>query len=244
MINTRVGAKLVAQTVVLLKRAVMSTQKQTIYFDIGDTLYFSEEMEKQYPQKLYELISVRQSISVSAAKEKLKTASDNLEGKIPHVTKVAAMGSLGFSRAEVHQAFCSVNPSQFLQPNEELNAFLELLSQFYSLGIISNFKKSHALDIFKAIGLKASIFTHFVTEDIVTNIKPDPEPFNIAVKLSGAIPSDCFYVADSISKDLRPAKDVGMQTIWVSPKTLKDDQKQWVDDQVRFVIELKQKFLG
>ncbi len=150
------------------------------------------------------------------------------------------MDSLGFTRAEVHQAFCLVNPEEFLQPDNELRKFLEALSKRYSLGIISNFKKSHALEILKALGLSPTIFTHYITEDILTNIKPDPEPFRRAVELSGECPANCVYVADSISKDLKPAKEVGIQTIWVNKKTLKEDQRQWVDGQVSCVIELGQ----
>ena len=215
----------------------------TIFFDIGDTLYFSEEMEKQYPQKLYELISEREKITIQESKDKLKATSESLEGKIPHVTKVAAMAALGFTRAEAHKAFCSVNPSKYLKKDIELTIFLEMLSKKYSLGIISNFKKSHALDIFTALGLEPTLFTHYITEDIVTNIKPDHEPFHLAVELSGTTAENCFYIADSISKDLRPAKEVGMQTIWVSKKTLKEELREWVDEQVSSIMEIKSKFL-
>lgn len=217
--------------------------KQVIYFDIGDTLYFSEEMEKQYPQKLYELISQREGLTLAEAKESLKTASDSLEGKIPHVTKVAAMASLGYTRSEVHEAFCSVKPNEFLKPDLGLNDFMKELSRAYPLGIISNFKKNHALDIFTALQLDPGVFTYFVTEDIVSNIKPDPEPFQKAVELSGVSSSQCWYVADSISKDLKPAKQVGMRTVWVNTKPLKEDQKRWVDAQVNGVMEIKKLFI-
>lgn len=217
---------------------MMAIDAGTIYFDIGDTLYFSEEMEKEYPKRLLKLISERHGVSTQEAKDKLQASSESLEGKIPHVTKVAAMDALGFTRAEVHTAFCSVDPKQYLKPDPALDSFLQGLSKNFTLGIISNFKRSHALEIFSALGITESVFTHFVTEDIVTHIKPHAEPFEKATALSGMDAFNCIYVADSISKDLRPAKEAGMKTVWVTSKELKEGQGRWVDGKIRSVLEL------
>jgi HAD superfamily hydrolase (TIGR01549 family) len=211
---------------------------KTIFFDVGDTLYTSKEMEDSYPNKLYELISSDKNVSLDEAKKILKNSQDSLEGKIPHVTKVAAMSNLGYSRAQVHEAFCKVTPKEYLKEDSKLDAILENLSKKYSLGIISNFKCSHLTEILDSLKININSFSHFVTEENVTNIKPDKEPFLKAIELSTNNANECVYVADSISKDLKPAKSVGMNTIWINKKPLHADQIQNVDVQLEEIYQI------
>lgn len=94
---------------------------QAIFFDVGDTLYTNEEMEKEYPRQLYKLIAKTKNIEKDTAKQLLKETTEKLKATEKHVTKVRAMKELGFTRAQVHEAFCKVNPSQFLQKDPELD---------------------------------------------------------------------------------------------------------------------------
>jgi len=45
---------------------------KAIFFDVGDTLYTNEAMEKAYPKELYKLIAKVKSIEKDAAKLLLK----------------------------------------------------------------------------------------------------------------------------------------------------------------------------
>ena len=38
----------------------------------------------------------------------------------------------------------------------------------------------------------------------------------MVIKFSGVLPGECLYVGDSFTKDIQPAKDIGMKTVWVS----------------------------
>lgn len=215
---------------------------KAIFFDTGDTLYFSAEMESAYPNKLTELLETTRKISHDEAESLLKETTQKLKGAVKHVTKVRTMAELGFSRAQVHEAFCKVNPKEFLAVDQELDSVMARLSRKYKLGIISNFKRSHILEILDALGLSPDWFPLLVTEDIVKEIKPDHEPFLKAVELSGYAANECLYVGDSPTKDMQPAKEIGMATILVGDG-IPDEQAMYVDaviPDVKKVVDLLQ----
>ncbi|HEY5152624.1 MAG TPA: HAD family hydrolase [Candidatus Saccharimonadales bacterium] len=204
------------------------TNIKAIFFDTSDTLYSNESLEAAYPQKLVELLATARQISQDEAKALLKVTAKKLDGTVKHVTKVRTMAELGFSRAQAHEAFCKVNPHEFLSPDKELNAIMLELSKKYKLGIISNLKRSHMLEVLDALGLSAELFPLLVTEDIVKEIKPDHEPFLKAIELSGYAANECLYVGDSPTKDMQPAKEVGMITVLVG-NNIAEEQAQYID---------------
>jgi FMN phosphatase YigB (HAD superfamily) len=126
------------------------------------------------------------------------------------------MEALGYTRKQVHDAFCQVDPGVFLTRNPQLSQFLTRLSERFKLGIITNFRMSHVESILDVLGVDIGIFDVVITEDTTAQIKPHKEPFTKAVELAGLTPQQCVYVADSLTKDLAPAKSIGMKTILVS----------------------------
>src|SRR5579872_5173196 len=188
---------------------------KAIFFDVGDTLYTNEDLEKEYPRQLHLLIASSKGIDKDQAKQLLKDTTEKLKNTEKHVTKVRAMAELGFTRAQVHIAFCKVDPYQFLSKDPELDKVISQLARRYKLGLISNFKRAHVVQSLDALGLQEKYFPLMVTEDIVQEIKPALEPFQKAIQLSGANADEVLYVGDSPSKDMRPAKEVGMKTVLV-----------------------------
>lgn len=213
------------------------TNIQAIFFDTGDTLYSSEAMEAAYPQKLVELLVAARHISADEAKILLKETTEKLKGTVKHVTKVRTMAELGFSRAQVHAAFCTVDPKDFLSADQELELVISELSKKYKLGIISNFKRAHILEILSALGLEPVRFPLLITEDIVTEIKPGHEPFLKAIELSGYTAQECLYVGDSPTKDMQPAKEVGMATVLIG-EAIPEEQAAYIDAAIANVKEI------
>lgn len=201
---------------------------RAIFFDTGDTLYSSEGMEAAYPAKLVELLVATRNVSPDEAKALLKETAEKLKGTVTHVTKVRTMAELGYSREQVHEVFCEVDPAEFLKPDRDLALVIKQLSKKYQLGIISNFKRSHMLEILQALDLSPDWFPLLITEDIVQEIKPDHEPFLKAIELSGHAAGACLYVGDSPTKDMQPAKEVGMKTILIGDK-IPQEQAQYID---------------
>jgi putative hydrolase of the HAD superfamily len=201
---------------------------KAIFFDIAGTLYSNEAMEAAYPAKLVELLAAARGISHDEAKALLKETSEKLKGTIKHLTKVRTMAELGYDRAQVHEAFCKVDPADFLSRDKELDSVMAQLAKHYKLGIISNFKRSHVVEILEALGLSPEWFPWLVTEDTVTEIKPDHEPFLKAIELSGYAAGECLYVGDSPTKDMQPAKEVDMATILIGD-SVPDEYAAYID---------------
>ena len=215
------------------------THIKAIFFDTADTLYSNEKMEAAYPSKLTELLQQERGISSDEAESLLKETTQKLKGVVKHVTKVRTMAELGFNRAQVHEAFCKVEPKQFLSADKELDLVMGRLAKKYRLGIISNFKRSHILEILSALGLSSEWFPLVVSEDIVKEIKPDHEPFLKAVELAGCAANECLYVGDSPTKDMQPAKEIGMTTVLVGDAS--EENQKYADatiSDVKKIIDL------
>lgn len=199
---------------------------RAIFFDTSDTLYKSAEMEAAYPQKLVELIASTHGLSKAEAEKQLDEVTEKLKASEKHVTKVRAAAEFGFSRKEVHdKAFCQVDPKEYLAKDPVLDAVMSKLAGHYKLGIISNLRHSHMLEVFDALGLSPEWFPLMVTEDMVNEIKPDHEPFLKAIELAGCKAVECLYIGDSPTKDMQPAKEVGMKTLLVAKAPSEEDMK-------------------
>jgi HAD superfamily hydrolase (TIGR01549 family) len=203
----------------------------TIFFDVGNTLYISPDMEKEYPRQLLELIANTRGVDLAQAKE----VFSKIGKKYPN--KVGAMEELGYTRAQVHEAFCKVDPRKYLSRDPELVLMMGVLASNYALGIISNFKQSHLEEILDVLGLSKDLFRWFVTEDIVQEIKPAPEPFLKALEMSTVSAYQCLYVGDDPTKDMRPAKEIGMATVLVRRNPSEEDMK-YADTSIEDVKQL------
>jgi FMN phosphatase YigB (HAD superfamily) len=189
-----------------------------IFFDLGNTLYRDDEMEREYVIRLHKLLADDRQIPLAEAENLFDTTRNRLKTRLQHATKVSAMEALGYTRKQVHDAFCQVDPGVFLTRNPQLSQFLTRLSERFKLGIITNFRMSHVQSILDVLGVDIRVFDVVITEDTTAQIKPHKEPFTKAVELAGLTPQQCVYVADSLTKDLAPAKSIGMKTILVSGK--------------------------
>lgn len=210
---------------------------KAIFFDVGDTLYTNEDLEKEYPRQLYKLLSETKGISEDQAKKLFKETAEKLKQTEKHVTKVRTMAELGYTREQTHGAFCKVDPHQFLTKNSELDAAISQLAQKFKLGLISNFKRYHLVQILEALGLHEELFPLMVTEDVVQEIKPALEPFKKAVELAQTAADEVLYVGDSPGKDMRPAKEVGLKTILLRANPLPEDMTN-ADASIASVHEL------
>ena len=115
-----------------------------ILFDLENTLYKNREFDKQYPKQITLLLSRDKSISVDEAKKLLEKTADELKKKSgKHVTKVATMKALGYTRSQVHEAFFKNNSRDYLKKDSKLDSMLSELSRKYKLGIVSNFRSTH-----------------------------------------------------------------------------------------------------
>lgn len=77
------------------------------------------------------------------------------------------------------------------------------------------------------------LFDFIVTSENAKANKPDHRIFQIAIELAGGSPEQMVMIGDSFAEDIRPAQDMGMQTLWV-----KTDDRIAVQETDNSVAEL------
>ena len=89
-----------------------------------------------------------------------------------------------------------------------LNMLNEITTSGVRLGLISNTEGSGVLDW--ANTPLARFFEVTVFSNLVGMVKPDPDIYQHACKNLGVAPSDCIFIGDGNSDELRGAAQVGM----------------------------------
>lgn len=68
---------------------------------------------------------------------------------------------------------------------------------------------------YRPINVNEDWFTYVITGDEVSERKPDLHGFRLAAEKSNLPAHQILYVGDRVDADIRPAKEVGMQTCLV-----------------------------
>jgi putative hydrolase of the HAD superfamily len=110
---------------------------------------------------------------------------------------------------EMVDAFCSKSEG-FLRRNALL---LGSLRRRYRLGLVSNFYGNVAALCDEA-GL-ASLFEVILDSANMGISKPNPEIFRTALCRMDLLPDRVIFVGDSYERDMIPAKELGMKTVWL-----------------------------
>lgn len=124
---------------------------------------------------------------------------------------------------------------RYVSLDEEAVEVLQKLHGKYKLGIISNISIPElAWELLEKFDLKKYFDTIIISGD-VNSRKPHPEIFKKALKNVGVKPSEAIFVGDTISTDIKGAKDVGMYTILIkrtiNAKTLFWSSKERIQTQ-------------
>lgn len=101
--------------------------------------------------------------------------------------------------------------SETLYPG--VSDLLTELRPHYRLAILAN-QPPHFLPRLERLGI-AQYFDVILGSEDVHLKKPDPEFFRLALTKLGLAPGDAVMVGDRLENDIRPAKSLGMKTIWV-----------------------------
>jgi len=138
---------------------------------------------------------------------------------------------------EMFEKFCSM-----VRQNFERNVpLLKELKSKYKLGLVSNFYGNVAI-LCNEAGF-APFLDVIIDSDEVGLRKPDPEIFKLALSRLNVQPAEAVFVGDSFNRDIKPAKSIGMKTIWLKTEhtaPFLDNWKEFVDVEISTLSELKE----
>lgn len=108
-----------------------------------------------------------------------------------------------------------------------------LKNKGYIISIISNtcYYDEVMKECFKKVGIY-DLIDDFTFSYSIRLGKPNIEIFNEAIKKVGISPNECIMVGDSLDKDIKPAIDLGMKTIWLN-------LNEEINDSIEPDIEIK-----
>jgi 2-haloacid dehalogenase len=90
---------------------------------------------------------------------------------------------------------------------------LQSLGSRYRLGVISNIDE----DIFEQTRATLGVeFERVVTAELCRSYKPHRRNFNTMLALLDLPPDKVLHVAESLYHDVKPARELGMTTVWVN----------------------------
>ena len=176
-------------------------------FDLDNTLYSGKtRVFEQVEKRMSEYISKKLNINILEAKEIKKNYfykyNTTLNGMIKN-HKIDANEFLEF----VHDIDLG-----FLKKEQKFNEELKKLDG--KKIIFTNGPRKHALNVTERIGIDQCFDDIFDIRDSNFIPKPKIEPYNKLVEKHKIDPNLCVFIED-IARNLKPAYEIGMKTIWV-----------------------------
>ena len=131
-----------------------------------------------------------------------------------HMSNSAVFTALGFDAGYWSERISSIDPKVLLTlTDKDIPNVLDQLRKIIPISMWSNI---HAARILPALGIDPKWFTHFLSPDEVKNPKPALDGFKLVIERSNLPPENILFVGDSLEKEIRPAKSLGIITglIW------------------------------
>ena len=176
-------------------------------FDLDNTLYDgATKVFDQVDKKMSKFISKKLNVSIEEARKIQKNYfqeyNTTLNGMIKN-HKIDADEFLEF----VHDVDLS-----FLDKDKDLEDEIKKLDG--KKIIFTNGSRAHALNVTQRIGIDKLFDGIFDIRDCEFIPKPSKEPYKKLVECYKIEPQYCIFFED-IARNLRPAHELGMKTVWI-----------------------------
>jgi len=206
-----------------------------ITFDLDDTLWdtapviaSAEVVLRDWLQANAPLLGDVPVEHLLAIRERIVLAEPELKHRISALRRrvlTRALEDVGYGQMQAQQ-LAEQGFEVFLQARHKVEIFpevqpmLELLSQHYALGVITNGNA----DVGR-LGLADYFRFALCAEDLGIG-KPDPAPFVEALRRSGVPASEAVHVGDHPRDDIAGAQRAGLRAVWFNPQA-----KAWPGEQ-------------
>lgn len=173
-------------------------------------------------------------------RQRLVAATPALAHRISYLREQVlfiALNEAGYPQAEA-QGLAREAFEVFLEARHQVSFFpdapatLETLAQRYTLGALTNGNA----DV-RRLGV-ADYFSFALCAEDVGVGKPDPRPFEEALRRGGATSANAVHVGDNPHDDIAGAKQAGFRAVWYNPLRLPWEGQALPDAEVATLAEL------
>ena len=200
-----------------------------LVFDLDDTLYppgngLWDELTERINRFMIERVGIDPARVNDLRRQYYQTYGTTLRGLMIDYPALSPDEFLEFVHA--------VDIGRYLDPDPALDSMLAALPQ--PKAIFTNSDTPHANRILNYLGI-AHHFTHIVDIRAMSFLnKPDPHSYATLLATLAVPATQCLYVEDSL-RNLRPAKALGMTTLFVSANGHEPDPA--IDYRVGTILE-------
>jgi len=185
-------------------------QVKHLLWDIDGTLYRSTaELVEAIHHETYSRISSRLNIPYGEARRRFLTLYSELGGATVTVVK------LGLGRELIQEAVDAVDKTKYIRSDPRLREMFEVSLRAFTHIIVTNTSRQGTWQTLEILNLRPEIFRGIITADDVRRSKPDTEPFEKALKMTGELAGQHVSIGDREKVDIAPAKKLGIRTIFV-----------------------------
>lgn len=198
-----------------------------IWFDFSETVAF---LKKERQDRLrYETYSEVMGRPMS---DELIAEYENLYKKFNH-SNAAIFRSLGQTSNFWSERVNSVKPSELYElADKNVPKVLKRIKEFVPISLFSNIQLEKIL---KMLHINPRWFSNIINAAILKEPKPALDGFYKMVELSKIPAQEILYIGDDVGKDVRPAKQVGIQAgiIWK-----KSDEADYSFENFESILEI------
>ena len=187
------------------------SQVTTLLFDMDNTLFDLFEAQVAACQAVVQLVGN------DDGNELFSYFLSPPHGYESHENIRQYMSERGIFVDELFKKACRLYETEKLRhivPYEGVTETLQLLQSLgYNMGIVTD---AHSRDATMRL-LKTGLLEFFccmVSYDMVKVKKPDPAPFQFALEMLKASPSETILVGDSLRRDIEPCRNLGIRTVY------------------------------
>lgn len=195
----------------------MTVRLDVVFLDVGGVLYDEAPYRDAILRALREMGSTVSDAEYLAEYDRCRRAQDgSFRARLGRrfLGPGADVDELTH-RASAHWAY----PAGSL--HDDVPRCLDALAGRYRLGLIAN-QQSAVRHAIRRDGIEPSFEVWAISEDLGFD-KPDPRLFRHALDAAAADPERTVMCGDRLDYDVRPARAVGMRTVWVLRGEAPDD---------------------
>jgi HAD superfamily hydrolase (TIGR01662 family) len=197
----------------------MAKQIKHIWFDMDGTLTIqTPEFHKAHNELRYKAYA--EAIGCPVTKE----LAEEFEALYKqHGSNSAVFVSIGMPQGYWQQYFSTLDQSKFYKPVPDIYQTLNKLREKVPISLFTNSSRDIINRSLQAIDVELGWFTYIVSGDDLKKPKPDLNGSYLMIDKSNLVPNQMLYVGDRVDVDIKPAKQVGMQTCLVYTSSVKAD---------------------
>lgn len=190
-----------------------------IWFDVSGTLApDTEEYAKAHNALRYQ----------TYADTVKKSVDDSLVAEYEELYKQygsnsAVFRSLGLPSDYWQQHFNKLDKELYYKPDVRIYGTVKKLHDLLPISIFTNVTPEENTRTLKLLDIDIEWFTHIISGDDIQERKPALDGFHLMIEKSNLSSSEILYVGDRIDVDIKPAKQLGIQTCFVFGTTNEAD---------------------